>query len=118
MSLHRPHLGRAGQGAGRERRDEHVEAVLVRADVADHGGLQVHDVAVALDLHELDHLDVPGSQTRPQVVAAEVDEHHVLGPLLGVGEQVLGQRCVVLRGLAARPGAGDRVGDRPAVRSP
>ena len=32
---------------------------------------------------------VPYSQTRPEVVAAEVDEHHVLGALLLVGEQVL-----------------------------
>ena len=29
----------------------------------------------------------------PEVVAAEVDEHHVLGALLLVGEQVLGDRA-------------------------
>ena len=56
---------------------------------------------------------MPASQTRPEVVAGQVDQHHVLGALLGVGQQVLGVGDVLLGGGPAGPGAGDRVGDRP-----
>ena len=43
-----------------------------------------------------------------EVVAAEVDQHHVLGPLLGVVDQALGEAAVLLLVCAARVGAGDR----------
>ncbi len=42
------------------------------------------------------------------VVAAEVEQHQVLGALLGIGQQLLLQRQVLFRRLAARAGAGDR----------
>ena len=44
---------------------------------------------------------MPGALTRPEVVAAEVDEHDVLGALLLVGEQV-GAQAAVLGGVAPR----------------
>ena len=44
-----------------------------------------------------------------EIVAAEIDEHHVLGPLLLVPLQLLGRAADRLRRSAARPGAGDRV---------
>ena len=72
---------------------------------------QVHDVAVALDPHEVDDLDGARHADPAQVVAGQVDEHHVLGPLLGVGEQLLGEPDVLLRRRPARPGAGGRVHD-------
>ena len=50
-----------------------------------------------------------------QVVAAQVDEHQVLGALLGVGEQLVGERLVLLRRGAAVPGAGDGVDHGPPV---
>ncbi len=34
---------------------------------------------------------VPATQTFDEVVAGEVDEHEVLGLLLGVGEQLVGE---------------------------
>ena len=44
------------------------------------------------------------------VVAAQVDQHDVLGPLLGIGQQFLGQPAVFLLGLrrggACRPAGG------------
>ena len=43
-----------------------------------------------------------------EVVAAEVDEHHVLGALLLVGQQLRGDRDVLLGVGAARARAGDR----------
>ena len=76
----------------------------------------MHDVAVALDRHEVDDLDRARPADPAQVVAAQVDQHQVLGPLLGVGEQLGGQRA---SSSGSRPpaGAGDRVQHRPAVRS-
>ena len=52
------------------------------------------------------------------VVPAEVEEHQVLGALLGVGEQLGLERVVLLRRAAARPGAGDRADGDLAVLDP
>jgi hypothetical protein len=61
----------------------------------------VHDVAVALDPHEAAHVDGARHADPAEVVAAQVDEHHVLGPLLGVGAQLVG-RLGVLQASAPR----------------
>ena len=70
----------------------------------------MHDVAVELDLHQLvdGHAAVLAHPT--EVVAAEVDEHHVLGALLLVGEQLLRDPAILLGARAARAGARDRLG--------
>ena len=51
---------------------------------------------------------VPSARDAADVVAAEVDQHDVLGALLRVGQQLLRQRAVLLRRRAARARAGDR----------
>ena len=58
----------------------------------------VHHVAVVLDDHESSTLTPAVLAYAADVVAAEVDEHHVLGALLGIGEQPLGVLCVLLDG--------------------
>ena len=70
-------------------------------------------MAVPLDLHVLrdPHRARPGDP--PEVVAPEVDEHHVLGPLLRVGLELLGEELVLPRVGAARARAGDRVRRHP-----
>ena len=67
------------------------------------------DVGEPLGLEEAGDLDRPGPAHARQVVAPEIDEHHVLGAILVRGEQPLG---VTLAGLRR---AGDRVqrGTRP-----
>ena len=60
-------------------------------------------------------MTVPGRATRPEVVAPEVDEHHVLGALLRVALELLGEQRVLARVGAARPRAGDRVGRQPVA---
>ena len=52
-------------------------------------------------------LTVPGWATAADVVAAEVDEHDVLGALLFVRQQAHRQGFVLFGGLAARHRAGD-----------
>ena len=58
----------------------------------------MHHVAVALYL--LERLDVNAAvfADAAEVVATEVDEHHVLGELLRIGEQ-LGFEPRILRGI-------------------
>ncbi len=112
--LHRPDLGRARQRAGREDRPQRVERVELRPEPRLDVRHEVEDVAVALDLHVLADGDRPGARHAPEVVAPEVDEHHVLGPLLRVALELLGQERVLAGVGATRPGAGDRVG-RQAV---
>ena len=58
-------------------------------------------MAVAAHVHELHDVDRAGAADPLEVVAPEVDEHDVLGALLGVGEQLLGEADVVLGRLAA-----------------
>ena len=70
----------------------------------------MHDVAVGLDLHQLVDRDGAVLADAAEVVAAEVDEHHVLGALLLVGEQLGGDAAVLLGARAARARAGDRLG--------
>jgi hypothetical protein len=65
-------------------------------------------VLVRLDGHELVHLYRAGLAHPPEVVALEVDQHDVLGPLLRVSCERT-HLTQVLAGLAAaRAGAGDR----------
>ena len=69
----------------------------------------MEDVGVGLDDHQLVDLDRAVLADPAEVVAAEVDEHHVLGALLGVLEQALGARRSSSSS-PARVGAGDRPG--------
>src|SRR5687767_9900791 len=67
--LHGADLRRPRQGAGGEGRDQRVERVLAVRELADHGALDVHDVAITLDGHELRHRYRLEAADPPQVVA-------------------------------------------------
>ena len=75
----------------------------------------MHDVAVELDRVALGHRDRADLGDPADVVAAQVEQHEVLGQLLGVAQQVLGQARVLGGVGAARPGAGDRPDGDPAA---
>ena len=68
----------------------------------------VHHVAVALDREGLGHLHGAGLGDAADVVARQVDQHHVLGALLRVVHQFLLDRLVRFGRGAARAGAGQR----------
>ena len=68
----------------------------------------VHHVRVALDHHVLGDPHRADLRDAADVVAAEVDQHDVLGALLRVGEQLRGERPVLLGVGAAAARAGDR----------
>jgi hypothetical protein len=46
-------------------------------------------MAVALDREGFGHLDAAGPGDAADIVARQVDQHHMLGTLLGVGDQLL-----------------------------
>ena len=116
--LHSPNLRRARKRSGREDAAQRVQGVAARLESRLHVAHQMQHVAVPLDLHVLGHGHGSGAGHAAQVVAAQVHEHHVLGPLLGVVLEAVAQG-VVLGGIgAARPRARDRVrGDAVALHA-
>ena len=69
----------------------------------------MHDVAEALDLEEARHADRADPGDAADVVASQVDQHHVLGVLFWIGQQFprpVGG--IQLRSRAAQAGAGQR----------
>ena len=81
---------------------------------------QMHDVGVALDEHEVFvTLTVPVFADTADVVAAEVDEHDVLGALFFVGEHLaLGGEVGFFAGAAGRvPAMGRYSMRRPSTRT-
>ena len=88
---------------------------LVSTSCPGHLRREVHHVAVALERHQL--VDLLGAEPHDptDVVARQVDEHDVLGDLLGVLAQLAGQAAVVLVGATPPPRARDRPGDHLAV---
>ncbi len=87
--FHGPHLGRAAHRAGRESRLQHRDRIQPGLQLAFDVGDDVHHMRIALDDHVLGDLHAADLATRPDIVAAEVHQHHVLGALLGIGEQFL-----------------------------
>ena len=75
----------------------------------------MHHVAVALDVAVVLDPHGAGATDPTQIVATQVDEHQVLGAFLLVGEELLLEKQILLLGVSAPPGPGDRVGGRPAV---
>ena len=87
--LHRPHLGRSRDRAGREGGAQQVGVGDVGPEVADDVGDQVPD-GVPLGPHEGRHPHAAGCADATEVVAHEVDDHHVLGPVLRRRRQLVG----------------------------
>src|SRR5207253_4928168 len=75
---------------------------------ADDVGDQVHDVGIALHGHQLGDLDASNLTDAPQVVTAQVDEHHVLGAFLFAGPEFLLHTLIGRIIAATAPGARDR----------
>ena len=78
----------------------------------------MHDVRETFHAHEAADLDRAGPADAPQVVPAEVHEHDVLRPLLGVVPQLVLEGQVLVLVPAAGPGAGDRPGPDPVPFDP
>ena len=75
----------------------------------------MHHLAVALDEELVGDLDGADLGHAADVVAAEIEQHEMLGALLRIGEQLRLQRFVFVRGCAAPPRARDRADGHDAV---
>ena len=80
-----------------------------------HLGNDMHDVAVTLNDHEVLDLHCAEIADPAQIIAGQIDQHDVLGALLGVGEQLLFQGNVFRRRRSAAARAGDRANLNLAV---
>ena len=113
--LHRADLRRTGKRSRRQHRPQGVH----RGDAGTQGSRDLADdvehVGVSLDDHQLVDLDRSVLAHPAEVVPAEVHEHHVLGALLRVAEQLVGLPLVLLLAGAARVSARDRAGFGPAA---
>mmetsp|Transcript_21136 Transcript_21136/g.68381 ORF Transcript_21136/g.68381 Transcript_21136/m.68381 type:complete len:375 (+) Transcript_21136:286-1410(+) len=106
--LHRAHLGRAAHRPRGQRRAERIPHIEAGFERARDGGGDVHNVRVSFHLHELLHFDRAALGDGADVVAAEVDEHDVLGALLLVREKLHLDALVLFRAGPARARAGER----------
>ena len=80
---------------------------MVRGQFAAHVGDDVNDVRITFDRHQLVDFDAADRGDPADVVAAQVDQHDVLGALFGVGEQIGFELALFFRGGAAAACAGD-----------
>ena len=70
-------------------------------------GDDVHYVRITFDLHEPRHVDCAWLGDATDVIAAQIDEHDVLGALLFIRQQPFGEGLVFLGRVAARHRASD-----------
>ena len=114
--LHRPDLGGAGDGATGKGRRQDVEGVAFRGQHAGHGGDEVLDRGGPFETAEPWNADAPGPADATQVVAQDVHDHHVLGPVLVAGQELTGERPVGCGVAAARTRPLDRICLDHAIR--
>ncbi len=119
--LHRRELRRAGDRASRERRIEDLGEADTGAQAPFDGRDEMRDAGELVLRHQLRPAHRSGLADAREIVALEVDDHHVLGRVLRVVD-VLAERTRALDrhrpdaiGLAREEELGRRGDDRPAV---
>src|SRR3546814_2832413 len=75
-------------------------------------------MAVELDGIAVGDAHAAADRSAADVVAAEVEQHQMLGAFLGIGEQAVAILDILGAGAAARAGAGDRTDGDLAVADP
>src|SRR5471030_2858030 len=81
--FHRAHFRRAGQRTGREGGTQHVEVGQAVLQLAFDVGDDVLDVRIFFDHQAVGDVDATDLGDAPQVIAGQVDQHHVFGDFLG-----------------------------------
>src|SRR5680860_1817153 len=105
--LHGAHLRGARNSARRKARHQRIDRVEFRIEFPFDIGNDVHHLTVIFQEEAVGDAHAADLRHAPDIVAAEIEQHQMLGALLGVGEQLLGERFVFVRRGTARPRAGD-----------
>ena len=105
--LHRANLRRTAHRACREGGPEHIQRGMIPGEAARDIGDDVHDVAVTLDRHEVGQFDAAEFGNPSHIIAGEINEHQVLGTLLGIIEQFQPESLISLGGRTPLAGPGD-----------
>ena len=113
--LHGPDLRRTRDRARRKRGAQDVDGAATLGEIARYLRGEVHHMAVPLEHHRLIELLGAEANHSAHIVAGEVDEHHVLGDLLGVLAQFGAEASILLVGAAAPTSAGDGTRDDATV---
>ena len=75
----------------------------------------MHDLGIPVDHHVIGDFDRADLGNSTEVIAAEIDQHVMLGKLLLIGKQLVLERLILLRRFAARTGAGHRESRQTAI---
>ncbi len=113
--LHRAHFRRTDERARRKRRGEEIKSISARSELRVDSAHDVHHMAVSFD--RAIWVDVHAARPRdtPEIVARQVDQHHMFGALLWISQQ-LDLTCAVNHHIIGpRPCSGDRAKLRPAA---
>src|SRR5215471_8941741 len=86
--LHRPDFGCAGDSSRRKRRSNCIIDATTVVQTAYYVRHDMHDMAVALDLHELCYSNGAEFRDAADVIAGEIHKHNVFSPLLRIREEL------------------------------
>ena len=106
--LHGADLGRSGDGSGGECGAHDIEGAAATGEFSRNMRDDVHDMAVALNGHEVGDFHRAVFRDAADIVAGEVDEHEVLGAFLRIGHEIGGVGIVLLNRCSTAAGACDR----------
>ncbi len=108
----------AGECAGREGGGEHVHIRYAGFQTAFDIGNDVHHMRIALNHHFFGNADAAGFAHAADIVAAQINQHHVFGDFFGIAEQILLLRQIFGGGFAAQAGAGNGAHDDVVALAP
>ena len=77
---------------------EQIEGIAAGREPPGHGRYEVLDRCRPLQPAQTRHADRTGQAHPTEVVAEDVDDHHVLGAVLGARQQLAGERAILGRG--------------------
>jgi len=106
--LHRAQLRRTGDRASGKAGAQQVDRIMPLGQIAGHLAHQVVDMGEALDLEQSGYPDAAHLAATTQVVTQQIDDHHILGAILGTGGERRSRCGVVPRIERPRSRALDR----------
>src|SRR5665647_2174838 len=111
--LHGSHFRGAAEGSCREGVGKCFDGIALRQDGSAHAGNEVNYVGVVMYLFV--EIDPHVIAVAAQVVAGQVDQHHMLGILFGILQEGFAECLVLYYVTTSAYGAGDRIDGGPSA---